>query len=406
MSNPDVTTLDPARWRWHALVLTVFVAVFLGRFAWPPLQSEAGADLGLTNAQAGLFMNAFYLGYLMTQLPGGMLADRFGAKLVLSVSLFISGIATLMIWSIDTAGTGYFWRVLAGLGGGAVYSAGMKATVAGFPRQELGRAFGILMIAPTLGTLIPNQLTPRLSLALGGWRPTFLALGVGLLLLWLFFLLVFPAKKSGRAPEAGGEPESPLAGLKYVLADRRLRLVCLIGFGLVWSFIGFVSWSNQYLIKEVGFTKLQAGHIMTGFGLVGLGSTVLSGFLSDRVRSTERLTMVFFAVELVGLATFPFLTSPVLLAVSAGLVGAGVGACSALLALLTSAYAGPRWAATAGGATGTIFQSSGLVSPFVLGLTVDWRGDYTLVWVILSLAVIIAIALLAVLTRIKTEANR
>jgi len=99
------------------------------------------------------------------------------------------------------------------------------------------------------------------------------------------------------------------------------------------------------------------------------------------------------------MAAFPFLTSPVLLAVAAGLVGAGVGACSALVALLTSAYAGPRWAATAGGATGTIFQSSGMISPFVLGLTVDWRGDYTLVWVLLGLAVIMAVILLGLLMR-------
>ncbi len=158
--HPQDNAPDPARWPRHALVMTVFVAVFLGRFAWPPLQTEAIASLDLTNAEAGLFMNTFYLGYMLTQLPGGMLSDRFGAKLVLAASLFISGLATLMIYTISSPGAGYFWRVAAGLGSGAVYSSCMKATVSAFPREELGRAFGLLMMAPTLGSLIPNQLAP------------------------------------------------------------------------------------------------------------------------------------------------------------------------------------------------------------------------------------------------------
>ncbi len=401
--------LDPARWRRHGLVLAVFVAVFLGRFAWPPMQSEAMADLDITNAQAGLFMNAFYFGYLATQLPGGLLADRFGAKLVLAASLFISGAATLMLYTIAGPGEGCFWRALAGLGGGAVYAAALKATVVSFPRREMGRACGLLMMAPTLGTLIPNLLAPRLSLALGGWRPAFLVLGGLLLGLWVLFLIRFPSRKvpveSGGAAVGG---ESPWTGLRLVLTDRRLRLLCLAGFGLLWSFIGFVSWSNQYMIRELGFSKLAAGQIMGAFGVAGLAATALAGVLGDRLsakagpwRSPEMLLAAFFGLELLGLALFPFCAGAAGLALATGLVGAGVGACSALIAMLTSAYAGPRWAATAGGATGTVFQSAGLLAPFILGLTVDVRGDYLLVWPLLIAGPAAALAALAWLVRAR-----
>ncbi|UQZ88613.1 hypothetical protein C4J81_05085 [Deltaproteobacteria bacterium Smac51] len=401
MTSPINTTPDPARWRWHALVMTVFVAVFLGRFAWPPLQTEAIASLGITNAEAGLFMNTFYMGYMATQLPGGMLSDRFGAKIVLAASLFISGLATLMIYTITTAEAGYFWRVVAGLGSGAVYSSCVKATVAGFPRAELGKAFGLMMMAPTLGTLIPNQLAPRLSLALGGWRPTFMAIGLGLLMLGLLFVIIFPARRSGGPAASGGASASPWTGLKFVLGDGRLRLLCAIGFCLLWGFLGFVSWGNQYLILELGYSRMEAGHIMTTFGLVGLATTFGAGVLTDKVRSKEMLLALAYAAIIAGLIAFPIFKGAAGLAAAAGLVGAGVGASNAILAVLTSLYAGPRWAATAGGATGTIFQSAGMFVPFVLGWTVDLRGNYDLVWPLLAAPQVLAIIMIIFMVRIK-----
>jgi hypothetical protein len=74
---------------------------------------------------------------------------------------------------------------------------------------------------------------------------------------------------------------------------------------------------------------------------------------------------------------------------------------SAVLAVLTSVYAGPRWAATAGGATGTIFQSAGLLAPFFLGLSVDLTHNYSLVWPILALPPLAGLVLAVVLDRIR-----
>ena len=44
-------------------------------------------ELSLNKAEAGSFMSIFFLGYLLTQIPGGMLADRFGIRKILVLSL-------------------------------------------------------------------------------------------------------------------------------------------------------------------------------------------------------------------------------------------------------------------------------------------------------------------------------
>ncbi|MGB9846504.1 MAG: MFS transporter, partial [Desulfotomaculales bacterium] len=86
-----------ANWyRWIILILTVgcFLFTFITRFAWPPLIPVVVPVLGMGMAQAGAFMSAFYFGYIITQIPAGVLADRFGVRVILAASLVIEGIAT------------------------------------------------------------------------------------------------------------------------------------------------------------------------------------------------------------------------------------------------------------------------------------------------------------------------
>lgn len=71
-----------------ALVLS-WTMTFFSRFVWSPVLSTAAGEIGMTMAEAGSLMSAFYFGYLFTQIPGGWLADKFKPKywLVLFVAL-------------------------------------------------------------------------------------------------------------------------------------------------------------------------------------------------------------------------------------------------------------------------------------------------------------------------------
>ena len=103
-----------------------FFCSFLDRLAWPPVIPLAARELGLTAAQAGGFMSAFFFGYLLTQLPGGMLADRWGTRKVLLYSLVLMGVfTTAIVWMPDFQ-TGLVLRFLAGIGSGAVLAAAVK----------------------------------------------------------------------------------------------------------------------------------------------------------------------------------------------------------------------------------------------------------------------------------------
>src|SRR5271157_4993111 len=102
-----------APYRWVILALTAgcFLFTFITRFTWPPLIPVVMPVLKMTAAQAGAFMLAFYLGYIITQIPAGILADRFGVRVILGVSLIIEGISTSCFGFITTYDTGFALRM-------------------------------------------------------------------------------------------------------------------------------------------------------------------------------------------------------------------------------------------------------------------------------------------------------
>ena len=82
------------KWLMLFLMCCSFAGTFITRFVWTPLYATVSEDLGLTAVQAGAFMSAFFVGYVITQIPGGYLADRIGVKWVLSAGILLSGVAS------------------------------------------------------------------------------------------------------------------------------------------------------------------------------------------------------------------------------------------------------------------------------------------------------------------------
>ena len=95
-------------------------------------------DLNLSASSTGLLLSSFFAGYAIMQLPGGWLADRFGARKVL--------ITSVIMWSIFTGLTGAAWsmvsmviiRFLFGIGEGGFQPASSKIISQVFPARETG----------------------------------------------------------------------------------------------------------------------------------------------------------------------------------------------------------------------------------------------------------------------------
>ena len=111
----------------------------------------------------GLIASTFALAYLLSQLPIGVLSDRFGPKLFLTFGYIICGIAGLVFFSAQDAQTIYIGRAIQGIGEAPIWALGPAVLSLAYPDSK-GRAIGIynaaihagLTLGPLLGLLIAS----------------------------------------------------------------------------------------------------------------------------------------------------------------------------------------------------------------------------------------------------------
>ena len=377
---------ESLQYRWVILVLCVlcFLFSFITRFTWPPLISVIVPALGMNMGQAGAFMSAFYLGYVATQIPAGILADKFGVRIILAVCLIVEGLATASFSLIDNYEVGFNLRILAGLGSGAVFSSCSRALVEWFPPKEQGLAFGILTAAPSSGILITNILVPYLNLEIG-WRGAFQA--VGMLTIIAGILVFFLMKVNCRFTE---KQENITANLKYIFANRDLMLLSGAGFFLMWLQLGTATWANAY-IKGLGFSVSEAGKVMAYYGLGGAIAPLVSGILSDRLGQRKRLIVAAFVLVVPFTVLFGYQTRLEALYIVGFAGGFSSYLANPQLTVLISQFAGINRAATANGVANCLFQMASLLSPWIIGQVIDFTGNFNCVWWILAAGPVVAL---------------
>src|SRR5579864_444701 len=79
-----------------AIVVTVTVSFLFANLDFPPIAKLVANQFGLSDVQIGLVTSFFFIPYASMQIPGGYLADRFGAARSLAVATFVMSLAPLI----------------------------------------------------------------------------------------------------------------------------------------------------------------------------------------------------------------------------------------------------------------------------------------------------------------------
>ncbi len=134
-------------------------------------------DFGLTNIQLGWVFSAFVIGYALFQVPGGRLADRFGARMVISAGVVWWGVFTTLTALVPTGmalslamliGT----RLLLGLGEAVVYPSSNRLVSSWIPSSERGLANGLIFAGVGAGAGVTPPLIIYV-LSRWGWHWSF-----------------------------------------------------------------------------------------------------------------------------------------------------------------------------------------------------------------------------------------
>ncbi|MFC6066552.1 MFS transporter [Streptomyces ochraceiscleroticus] len=185
-----------------------FTLTSIDRSTWGPASVFVGEGLAVPMASLGVFATAYYVGYVISNAIGGIGVDRFGGRIVLTVSLAGAGVFMSVFGSTTSATVGIAVQAVVGLFAGADYAAGVRLISSWFPSKKLGMPMGVFTTATSLGTAIANAVVPAL-IAWHGWGTShhvFGIISVVVAALLLFVLRNGPEEVKGarrRLPSSG-----------------------------------------------------------------------------------------------------------------------------------------------------------------------------------------------------------
>ncbi len=244
------------------------------RFAFAVLSEPMSRELHLSGTQLGWIGSVFFYAYACMQLPCGYLADRFGVKRVIMVSLAITGIASIL----SSIGGGFldsaFYRLLLGIGVSCLYIPILSSLREWYPPESLGYFTGIIFSLGTIGTLLSSK---PLSVLLDhiSWRSSFLIGGAAVFVLFLVCIPVL--RDTGRRETGTGKVQFQGIDVSGLIC---LSIWHFLTSGIKLSFQGL--WAVEYLKRFQGFDLSTIATLLLLIGIGGILGGPLAGYLSDR----------------------------------------------------------------------------------------------------------------------------
>jgi sugar phosphate permease len=375
------TPVKADAYRWIVLLIAwlSFLFSFMDRLTWANVAVSAGQSLGMSIAQLGVFVTAFYVGYVICNAVGGVMSDVIGGRATLTISMLSLGVATFLFGFTSSLTMGIALQAVMGLAAGADYASCIKLIVNWFDRGSRGRAMGLLLIASSLGVTATNATVPTLA-AWFGWRGVYQALGIASVLVGVIAYVLLRDRPADQPAVAAGKP--PIGPL---LRDRNVLLLTLSGFGAFWGTWGFAFWANALMIRGHHLSAVEAGLIMTIAGVAAMIGKPLIGLISDWLGGQEKwLTIATLTLFAVMLLVFGTLHDRLAFQIAAPLIGFGAFVYSPLLAVMVADVAGPALAGSATGLTASVWQLGSTIVPVVVGVVFQAADSFMAAFAMLA----------------------
>ena len=284
------------RWKIFWMLLLLISINYIDRASLSVAMPLISKEFHIGPAIEGLLLSSFFWTYAFMQIPGGMLADRYGPRVVIAGAtagwgLFQALAAVSIGW-----GSLLLTRLGLGVAEAPIYPAGGKLNGIWMTRNERGRGATLLDGGAPLGSALGGILISGLIAFLGSWRMSFVIAGVGTMVVGYFawrFIRNHPSEHSGvnaaeiahieasHAKERAGEPKEisgkPLEFFRY-------RSVWGMFFGWLCFnslFYGLLTWMPTYLSKVHGLNIQQIGGAVFIMFFSGFIGELVGGWLAD-----------------------------------------------------------------------------------------------------------------------------
>ncbi|MBL8826382.1 MAG: MFS transporter [Planctomycetaceae bacterium] len=310
----------PSRIRYRVLTwLCVIAAIaYLQRNSISVLKEPLAEDLDLEPAALGAITAAFYLGYALFQIPGGLLRDLWGTRATMAVVGLIGTLAMLLMASVYDVRLAWFAWLLVGACQAALFPCAISAIRHWFPATQRATASGILAACMSLGGAISTGVAGYLLGPLD-WRSVLALFAIPAAVWSILFAIFYRSRPelhssvndAERALIHGSETPTSAATVDTVhgptpwLTILFTPTLIFLYFQQCFRAAGQVfygTWFPTYLQDARGVTLADSGWLTSLPQLALMCGALLGGIVSDRLlRQTGSHRVAYQGVSIISL---------------------------------------------------------------------------------------------------------
>jgi ACS family glucarate transporter-like MFS transporter len=402
-------TATRTRWLILAMLFAITTINYADRATISIAAPGIRKELGLDAVQMGFVFSAFAWSYVIAQLPGGWLLDRFGSKTTYFFSIFLWSVFTMLTGTAGFFAGGaavamlFTLRLLVGAAEAPSFPGNSRIASAWFPTHERGLAaavfnsaqyFATVLFAPIMGWLVHSH----------GWHSVFYVMGgLGILMAFVWLKTIYGPKDhpsvgaaelkyiqdggalvdldSGTRAAQASQVDT-LACIKELLGNRMLLGVYIGQYCITTLTYFFLTWFPVYLVQERHMTILKAGFVASLPAIAGFLGGITGGWISDRLSRagyslsvSRKVPIVLGMLMSMSMIACNYIDADTLVVavMSLAFFGKGVGALGWAVVSDTS----PK---EAGGLSGALFNTfgntAGITTPIVIGYIVQATGSF------------------------------
>jgi predicted MFS family arabinose efflux permease len=365
-----------------------------------PLLPDIQRDFGINYSQVGLFSGVYGLAAIVFSIPGGVLAKRFGEKIILRLGLLVVTLGLVLLSRSPNFALGLSARAIWIMGYRVAFVCVMIAVARAVPAHRRSIAMGVLGAMSSLASVIGAPFGTSIGAAFG-WRHAILAFAgmalLGSIVFWIFY----------RVPETG-------------VQHPHLENASAHSFGasafsnpLVWSMVllglaNMGGFSATFFVPSAVRTTFHLGptvaaYIISASYVTAIFANLLCGYLADRL---SRWGLVIGLMLLLIPASFAMMTANLFVfrVATALVISLGLCVTNQIFAIASEVIPGPEIGPVMGIVSlgGGIF---GYVGPQMLGILRDRTGDFTAGWYFVAIGALVALLVILILKRAAGKAQ-
>ena len=259
------------------------------------------ADLGFSDRAYGLGVGMFYVTYVLFEIPGAIIVERWSARKWIARIMISWGIVTILTGFVHTAGQFYAARVFLGVAESSFFPGMIVYLTHWFCSRDRSRAIACLYAATPAASLIGAPLAGWLLgvhwYLLAGWRWLFILEGIPAIVLGIvtvFYMTDWPAQarwlprdeRDWLVNELQAELRAKKMLRNYTITeafwDQRILRLILAYFLALTGALGTVYWIPTFVKRLSGFSNRSVTMLLLVPALIGIAGMLINGWHSDR----------------------------------------------------------------------------------------------------------------------------